>query len=1033
MKNVINTFWAFFLAFTLSHGLSAQNPMAKSEVQVTKARFLGKSTPLRGLVNAPGTSLKKLKQSKQNNPHVVPNFIGRTGEYEPSHNALPIGQDPVRQFEAARNLEGVPVEPKVIIEGMNQSNSGATPPDPCGDIGVNYYVQMVNATLFRVFDKEGNAVGGPTSVNSLWQQFGTSSGGDPIILYDQAADRWLLTEFAPPFGQNKLLIAISETGDPLGSWMAYEFNTPSFPDYPKYGIWNNCYYLTTNEGQTPIYFFNREAMINGDEDVDMQRITIPNGSGPGFYVPTPVDWDGQTPPNPDSPPMVLRMLDDSWNGVNQDAIQMWTFDIDWEVPNNSGANGPFNIPTAAFDSYPCSMETGGFACVPQPAGGGIDAIPQVLMHRMPYRNFGTHESIVLNFLVDAAPGSNIAGIRWVELRKMPGENWSVYQEGTYAPDDGEHRFLGGIAMDALGNIGLAFSVSGEDTYPSLRFTGRRVSDPLGEMTVEEFEFAHGLSHSQTDRFGDYASMSVDPVNERTFWYTGEYMRNGSNWGTKIVGFELQRDTIDIGVVALNSPQSSENLTATEVLQMEVKNYGLDTQSVFHVGYIIDDEPAVVDTVNFILVPDSIYVHTFTQTVDMNEIRPYQLRLFTELDDDQALYNDTLRMTVAKLPRFDAGIGDITGLEEAICSDTAEVILKLYNFGVDTLTNVIIYIDLNGIVVDTIHWTGNLESGEWANVPVVFGPLVNGSNLMSAYTQSPNGETDQTMENDLFSRTFLAIADGVTLYFKIRPDNHPEEVSWKLTDLDGNIVYEGGDYTTGLFLYKEEWCLDPDACYIFTIYDSYGDGVNVPYGNFVIEDAEGHELASLMNTNFGFQEVHEFCATFECTLEATVSLTPATGETHTDGTIVVNAANGGDDLEYSIDGGNTFQNNPLFSNLMAGTYQVVVQDADDCQVTLENVVIDIMVATDWLADGQKIELFPNPTNGLFKMNIEGIAGRDRLDFTVRDALGRIIQHNYLVRYNDTLTGEFSILSQPAGLYFIIFDDPEIHKILKVVKE
>lgn len=1010
----------------------AQETPSTKPVQVTKARLLGKTSPVRDMESAPLTSWEKRKKSKKNRPHYVQNFIGRDGAFEPNRDALPVGADPVRQSAVTRN-SGIQVEPKVVIEGMDVSDaSGATPPDPCGEIGENYFVEMINATLFRVFDKEGNPVTDPMSINSLWNEFGISGGGDPIILHDQEANRWVMTEFGSPFGPNRLLMAVSETSDPTGSWYAYEFTTPSFPDYPKYGIWNNCYYVTTNEGQTPIYFMDRQAMLNGEAEADMQRIVIPNGNGPGFYVPTPVDWDGPTPPPTDAPPMVVRILDDAWNSTSQDAIQMWTFDIDWDNPNNSGANGPFNIPTSAFDSYPCSQETGGWACIPQPSGNGIDGIPQVLMHRAPYRNFGTHESIVMSFIVDADPGNNISGIRWVELRRTSGEDWSLFQEGTFAPEDGEHRFIPAIAMDGAGNIGMAYSVSGDDTYPSLRFTGRRASDPLGEMTVEEYEFATGLSNSNSDRFGDYATIAVDPVNDRTFWFTAEYMKNGSNWGTKVVAFELQRDSIDLGVLALNSPQSSADLTAEETISFDVKNFGIDTQTIFKVGYILGDNPAVIDDVTFTLPQDSIYTHTFAQTVNMEEIGIYELKLFTVLENDQAIFNDTLRTSVEKYPRFDAGISNMFEVDEVICADAAEVLLRLTNFGQEILTSVDIYVTLNDTEVGVINWTGSLASGASTNVPFALSGLINGENTITAYTQNPNGETDQTMENDQHTRPVQALTNGVPIFFELRTDNYPEEISWELEDSNGNVLYSGGDYEFSLYLYMEEWCLDPEACYTFTIMDSYGDGVSVPFGDFTITDAEDHELAALTNLNFGNSEVHDFCATFECTLSATVSLTPATGVDNEDGSIVVNAENGGDDLEYSIDGGVSFQSSSMFTGLAAGTYQVVVQDADDCMATVENVVIDVMVSADWLNDTHKIELFPNPTDGVFKINLDGME-RETLDFTIRDARGSIIQHNMLVRYDSTLTGEFSVLDYPSGVYFIVFNDPEINKILRVVKK
>lgn len=1034
MKKQLFKIFLLGLILILGKKVEAQVSPNKSEVQVTKAKYLGRSAPLRDLQPVAAIPFKKLKAGKKNKPRIVPNFMGREGEVEANPAALPKGADPVRQYDPAKDETGVQVSPLVSIDGMNFSDSGGVvPPDPCGDIGTDYYVQMINATYLQVFDKNGNEINDPTSVNTLWQEFGISGAGDPIILYDQEVGRWLLTEFGSPFGPNRLLVAVSETGDPLGNWIGYEFATPNFPDYPKYGIWNNSYYLTTNEFfSTPVYFIDREAMLNGEEEVDMQRITIPNGSGPGFYVPTPVDWEGDTPPPAGTQPMALRIVDDAWSGVSQDAIEMWSFNIDWDNPNNSGAEGPVTIPTASFDSYPCAATTGGFACIPQPSGGGIDGIPKVLMHRMPYRNFGTHESIVLNFITDADPGNNLSGIRWVELRRLPGENWGVHQEGTISPNDDEHRFLGAIAMDGSGNIGIAYSVSGEDTYPSLRFTGRRASDPLGEMTVEEFEFATGSSISQSDRFGDYASMSVDPVSDRTFWFTGEYMRN-SSWGTRIVAFEIQRDTLDIGISALFTPQTSENLSASELVSVEVKNYGLDTVEVFQLGYQIDDDPAVIEEITLELFPDSVYVYTFAQAADMDEIKPYDLKLFSILENDQALFNDTLRVNVEKLPRFDAGIVEILGAEGVACSDTANLTLRLFNYGVDTLTSVNIFLELNGEVVEEINWTGSIIFEEWENIQVQLGGLINGQNDLNVYTSNPNGEEDQNSANDAFSRTVNAYAEGIPVFFEIRPDNDPEEVSWELTDSQGNLIYSGGDYDQGLIIYSEEWCLDPEECYTFTIFDTAGDGVGSPFGDFEITDAEGHVLAALMDVNFGFQESHDFCATFVCTLEATVSTTDASGADNNDGVIMVNVQNGGDDLEYSIDGGDNYQDNPIFSDLFPGVYQVVVQDSDNCQIFIENVVIDVTVSTGQLEPGQLINLFPNPTDGVFKVELEGLEGKERLNFTIRDALGRIVQHNHLVKYNDILTGEFSVLAHPTGVYFLVFEDPDFRKVIRVVKE
>ena len=468
--------------------------------------------------------------------------------------------------------------PWLISMGLIQDYPAPIHLIPMGILVKTVYVQVVNATYIQVFDKEGNSVGEPFTANTLWNSIGFSSAGDPVIIYDQEADRWILTEF--PSG-NQLLVAISDSEDPLGSWNAYNFSTPNFPDYPKYSLWPNAIVVTTNEqgsAVAPVYLINREDLLNGEPMVMIQRIEVPgNSDGPGFQVATPVDWSGSVLPPLEAAPMILQLNDDEWGPNGEDEIKIVSFDIDWQDSDNTTMTVA-NIPLSPFDTYPCAAATGGFACIPQPNGNGIDGLQEVIMNQVHYRNFDSHEGMVLNFITDAS-GDNLSGIRWVELRRLPGADWALYQEGTYAPEHNTHRFMGAIAMDKAGNIGLAYSVSGLETFPSIRFTGRRVSDPLGEMTVNEYEVIAGSSNASSVRFGDYASLAVDPANDMTFWFTGEYMQD-NGWGTRIFSFNISRDTIDIGPTALFNPQDSPDLTAAEPVRIEVKNFGLDTQSVF---------------------------------------------------------------------------------------------------------------------------------------------------------------------------------------------------------------------------------------------------------------------------------------------------------------------------------------------------------------------------------------------------------------------------------------------------------------------
>ncbi|HMQ49395.1 MAG TPA: T9SS type A sorting domain-containing protein [Saprospiraceae bacterium] len=1093
--------------------LQAQNqttPLTDIEVQVTYAEFVGKTPPLRDLAPLRGSSTEKKAEYKRNK--TVPNFAGRKQRPQPNPNALPRGEDPIRQSEMGRST-GIVVEPTVNIDGMVFGTvPNIFPPDPTGDVGRDYYLQSVNATFIQVFDKMGNAVTAPISANTIWSTIGFSSAGDPIILYDQEANRWYMTEF--PFG-NRLLVAVSETADPTGSWNAYNFSTPNFPDYPKYALWPNALVVTTNEqgpGSLPAYFINREDLLNGEPTVMIQRLVLPGVSGgPGFQVATPVDWSGINAPPANANPMILTLSDDAWGGSAQDQVNVFSIDLDWNTPGNTTVSQT-SLVTTPYDTYPCAATGFGFACIPQLGGGGIDGLPEVIMHQSHYRNFGGHEAIVLNFITDAAGGGNVSGIRWMELRRTPGNDWSVYQEGTYAPDDGLHRFMGGIAMDGAGNIGLAYSVSSSTTYAGLRFTGRRASDPLGEMSVDEYEITPGFSTNPGDRYGDYAQMSVDPADDRTFWFTGEYRRS-NGFGTRIVAFQLKKDTNDIGPVALLTPANADDLSAAEPVKIQVKNFGIDTQSVFQVGYIFENGTPVIEPVNYTLAPDSIYEHTFASTVDLSVIGDYDFKIFTSMDNDEAVFNDTLRAIVFQLPRFDIGVGSVAGLDLPFCGESGLVTVSVTNYGTQAIETFHLEILINGDVFNTIDYVGNLAPGASVEFPILLSGLVDGVNNISAFTALPNGMADEITENDSFARDFDVITDGVSVRLELLTDEYPEETTWELSDLSGTVLYAGGPYDQINTLFTEEWCLDPEQCYNFTIFDAFGDGICCFYGegNYQIENGEGTILfASPTSGDFGVVESNDFCPVFTCLLTADFDITPESAAGTNDGSLFVTPSNGtgpfdisidggqtfqsaslflslgsgdyevvvidqngcsyettvnvplcaisamvevenesvnnandgqiqviaisgNEPIQYSINGGQTFQSSPTFSGLGAGDYVVVVQDAIGCQVEID-VTIDVETATRTQVFGQYIEVFPNPTADVARVNVKGVQGKGSfLVFEVLDANGKRIQSSRLVKYDDTYTAMVSLAAYPTGVYFIRFPDSDIQQMMRIVKQ
>ena len=971
-----------------------------AEVSSTFAIKLGTTAPIHTMVPMPGADLdKKDAYKKRYKGRTIPNFLGREIKANSRKDALPQGYDPVHQG-IVKSATSTEVLPTVNVNGMQTGAAGnPSPPDPDGAIGKDHYVQMVNATAFQVFDKEGSAVSGIISMNTIWAGMGVTSLGDPIIFYDQEYERWFLTEFNG--SGNSLLIAVSETSDPLGSYNTYEFSTPSFPDYPKYSLWSNAVVVTTNEGGggEELYLIDRLALINGDADVNIQRTVIPSISGsPGFFVLTPVDWIGDTAPPADALPMVMRMNDDAWgSSTDIDLIEIFEIEVDWDDSNNTIIT-QVDVPTAPFDSNPCSVPGFGFSCIPQLGGGGIDGLQEIIMNQVKYRNFGSYESMVLTFVVDYTGGDDISGIRWIEMRRSGMDDWSVYQEGTFAPEDGLDRFMPSIAMDKYGNIGLAYSISSENMYPGLAFTGRKVSDPLGEMTVEEYIIVEGQSAAPNSRYGDYACMTVDPVTDTDFWFTAEYMKTtNGGWGTMITSFELGRDTFDISPISLDTPVSSNLLGASETVSVTVQNLGIEPVEEFGLACYLDGNLVADDMISVVLASEETYAHTFTPTVDLSAVGTYSFEIITTWADDQSNNNDTLRSDVIHEFDYDAAVNAVSTDLNIICSSSVDLAVELANNGFEDLVSADLTVFANGNPIGSVvNWTGNLVFGASETVNILVEDLPAGTVELVVEVSNPNGQTDENNSNDSASRTIEVVLGGETFVLNLTTDGYPEETTWIVADEDGNVLYEGGPYMEAETTYTEEFCLPEDECYVFTIEDSYGDGLLGGFfyddGYYEIVDGDGNVLASLIEVNFGDFEINEFCTSVPCFLSAEVQSIAESSEGAADGIINISPFNGTAPFEYSIDNGDTFQSSNLFENLSAGVYSIIVTDANACSFAIEAEVFSCalmveVVITDESEAGQldgALEINVTGANGALEYSIQG--GLVYQDSNIFDELG-----------------------------------------------
>jgi hypothetical protein len=528
------------LAMALAPAALGAADLSDLQPQVSKAVRHDVSPPFTEL------ALRPLKSAAAKPDRAIP--IKVPLDLAQRHHPKPDADDPV---------VGTPVPDATPLltldfEGLSDDDNATVlggrvvPPDTNGDVGPSHFVQTVNL-IFAVYNKTGGTpVFGPVAINSLWDGFGGDceafNDGDPTVVYDNAADRWVISQFAVSGPSGHQCVAVSTSGDPTDSYFRYDFvvSPGRFNDYPKMGVWPDAYYITANEFSSSFegviaVAFERSRMLSG-LSAQMVKFLVPCGTECYFSM-QPSHYDGGTAPPAGSPNTFIQAWDDeTWGtGTLPDGYRLFDFSVNWTSPLSSTFTPLPQADAPEFDANLCNFNS---ACIPQPAPGEkLDVLGQFTMYRAMYRNFGTHESLVINHTVDV--NRNLAGVRWAELRDTGG-GWFVYQTGTISPDK-NHRWMGSIAMDKQGNIAVGYSVSGRKLNPSIRYATRSSTDPLGTMGAEvTLQAGGGVQQSSFNRWGDYSSMSVDPSDGCTFWYTNEYYANNGSFDfkTKIGSFKL---------------------------------------------------------------------------------------------------------------------------------------------------------------------------------------------------------------------------------------------------------------------------------------------------------------------------------------------------------------------------------------------------------------------------------------------------------------------------------------------------------------
>ncbi len=596
-----------------------------------------------GKINGP-VYVPSIAEQLRNGTFIPANDVGNFGKpkLRQANNVIP-GKgnpktgDPLVNAQRSASLQRV----KAPLLTFLSTTTTSTPGDPTG-VAANgdFYVAAWN-TSFRIFDKSGNPL---TPAASLATIFPGNAIGDPIVFYDAAADRIVITEFdSNPNGFN---VAVCQGNDPVNDgWYVYTtgFGTGAFPDYTKFAAFGDVYMVTANIGSSNrVFAVERNEMLVGNP-AQFIAFPLPNISTSGFYSPHAFHTTDSNFAPAGTPVPIVYLQDDAWGGVTDDHLKIWNASVDWTNTSNSTISSPQEIITADFISV---FDGGSFSNLPQPGGGpDQDALQATMMNQVQYRRFPTYNSVVMNFVVDTEPGSGeLAGIRWYELRQTAdGQPWTIYQEGTYvSPYGGKHAFSGSMAMNANGDIAMGYTTISNTERIAIHYTGRFAGDPLGVMTVDEQFIAQSTANNPSNRLADYVQLCVDPE-DQTFWHVAEFFDPGRRH--IVAHLELiPPGPDDIGVTNITAPVDGP-LTANEVITIDIRNFGNNDITNPEVQYIADGGTPVVENYSGTISAGTTVSYSFSATADLSASGNHTIVARTNLAGDTNPGNDEYTKTV----------------------------------------------------------------------------------------------------------------------------------------------------------------------------------------------------------------------------------------------------------------------------------------------------------------------------------------------------------------------------------------------------
>ena len=777
--------------------------------------------------------------------------------------------------------------------------NGISPPDPTGEADSSVYIQGTNSGSggsYKIFNKYTGASVSGTLVMSTTLASPTVGGlGDPIILYYKSAKRWIITQFATQ-AQKKLLVYVSQTSNPQGAYYFYQFTCPNFPDYPKWSIseTSDALLATTNEGGPPrVYAMKLSALITG---ANSPFIGVPIGytlNGFGFQSITPVDLEGDLAAPTGQKPLFVRHRDDEKhsNGApdspTNDWIEIWEMTINWI--NNTGSVAKIqDVPITEIDSDLCGLNS--FSCIAQPGTTvKLDPLRECVMYKAPMRVFNDHQAMALCLATDVN-GSNRAGVRWLELRRPSGStgSWTVYQEGTYAPGTTLNRWMPAINIDKFGNIMMAYSTSSATApdYPSIQMTGRKACDPLGQMTLPETMIKQGMSsRTSNTRWGDYHHMCVDDFDGLTFYYTGVVMNANNNIVTNVSAFKMNPDSLDLAILDAFTVQTGGICGSSTQIAVVVDNRGVNAVNTFSVSTQVGSSPAL------------------TQNYTSNVLTSYQ-QIDTILITATGLQTGNNALML-QLSNINSSTND-----ENTCNDEYSISINV--------------IGASGAIVNPVvsqQPSCNATNGE-------IQLLATGNN--GPFTYSVNNNTPQS------SNTFTNLGAGIYNYTVT--DNQGCTTSGNMT-ITATI-------TIGATLAQTSTIACSGAQTANLVVTPSGG--SAPY-NYSINNGADQASNSFNNLGAGTYTIGVIDAN-GCTTSVLYTVTePAPLNVNmiptmiscngaNDGVLTAQVSGGTSPYTYALNGG-TALSNPVFNNLMAGTYMLMATDANGCQQAFTSTITE----------------------------------------------------------------------------------------------